>query len=143
MPGKVDALLESIGGLREDIGEFRADIGNLKHDRDQLERNHATIADGLAAVRDKTQASISELRDDMNRRFAEAAARDAEFEQQLAQHAEKVSTIQPQITALQFSRSRLVTLASIGFTILTGLAWCVEAAVRWAVDRVLSVKFGG
>jgi chromosome segregation ATPase len=138
-PSRVDVLIQSIGDLREDIGGFRADIDNLKHDRDrdrdQVARNHFDNQNAIGGLRDGTQAAIGELRESINRRFSA-------LERQLENHAEKVSKIQPQITALQFTRTRLVTLASIGLTALAGLAWLVETVGRWAIDRILSMKFG-
>lgn len=141
---KIDTLLEQIGGLREDIGGFRSDIANLKDDRNRHERNleryHADNQTAIGGVRNSAAAAIAELRRDMNSRFSEQAQSIAAVEQQLEEHAKKVSKMQ---AVRNFSRSKLAALASLGLVVLSGLALIIEAAIRWAVDRVLTWRYGG
>jgi hypothetical protein len=56
----------------------------------------------------------------------------------LGQHAESVEMIRPTIAALELSRSKLATWASLGFAVAVLAGWVVEAAFKWAVDRVLA-----
>jgi hypothetical protein len=41
------------------------------------------------------------------------------------------------------TKRRLALLASIGLSVLIGISWALEAALRWAVDWVLKAKFVG
>lgn len=38
---------------------------------------------------------------------------------------------------------RLALMASLGLFLLVGLSWVAEAALKWAVGWLLSIKFGG
>jgi hypothetical protein len=53
-------------------------------------------------------------------------------------HAASVEMIRPTVAALEMSRSKLATVASIGFAVAVLAGWVVEAAIKWAVARVLS-----
>jgi hypothetical protein len=46
--------------------------------------------------------------------------------------------IRPTVAALEMSRTKLATWASIGFAVAVLAGWVVEAAVKWAVARILS-----
>jgi hypothetical protein len=42
------------------------------------------------------------------------------------------------VAALELWRSKIATWASVGFAVAVLASWVVEAAVKWAVGRVLS-----
>jgi len=58
--------------------------------------------------------------------------------EKLDRHAAAVDVLRPTVAALELSRSRLAAFASIGFAAVVLFGWIIEAAVRWAVTRVLS-----
>src|ERR1700739_1584515 len=72
------------------------------------------------------------------RRHADNTATLRELAEKLDQHAAAVATIRPTVAALELSRSKLATWASIGLTAVVFLGWVVEAAVKWTVDTVLA-----
>ena len=91
------------------------------------------------------EASVSDLRRRMDesrdlqaRRHADNAAALRALAEKIDQHAAAVATIRPTIAALELSRSKLATWASIGIAAVVLLGWIVEAAVKWTVTLVLS-----
>jgi hypothetical protein len=72
------------------------------------------------------------------RRHADNTATLRQLAEKLDQHAAAVATIRPTVAALEFSRSKLATWASIGLTAVLVLGWIVEAAVKWTVGAVLA-----
>jgi hypothetical protein len=91
------------------------------------------------------ETSVRELKRRMDenlklqaRRHADSTATLRELAGKLDQHAEAVATIRPTVAALELSRSKLATWASIGLTAVVILGWIVEAAVKWAVAAVLA-----
>ena len=89
------------------------------------------------SVRDLKQR-IDENRDLQARRHADNSAALRELAQKLDRHAAAVAMIQPTVAALELSRSKLATWASIGLAALVILGWVVEAGVKWAVAALLS-----
>lgn len=72
------------------------------------------------------------------RRHADNSAALREVASKLDQHAASVEMIRPTVAALELSRSKLATWASIGFAVIVLAGWIVEAAIKWAVARALS-----
>jgi prefoldin subunit 5 len=72
------------------------------------------------------------------RRHADNSATLRELAAKLDLHAEKVELIRPTVAALELSRSKLATWASLGFAVAILAGWVVEAGVKWAVAWVLS-----
>jgi hypothetical protein len=72
------------------------------------------------------------------RRHADNTAALRELAKKLDQHAASIATIRPTVAALELSRSKLATFASIGFAGFVLLGWVAEAAVRWTVSWTLS-----
>ena len=72
------------------------------------------------------------------RRHADSSATLRELSDKLDQHAAAVATIQPTVAALELSRSKLATWASIGLGAVALLGWVVEAGIKWALSVVLS-----
>jgi len=71
-------------------------------------------------------------------RHADSAAALRELAEKLDRHANAVAIIQPAIAALELSRSKLATWASIGLAGVVVLGWIVEAGVKWAVAQLLA-----
>ena len=91
------------------------------------------------------EASVRELKRRMDenlklqtRRHADNSAALRELAEKLDQHAAAVAMITPTVAALELSRSKLATWASIGLAAVMVLGWVVEAGVKWAVSSVLS-----
>jgi hypothetical protein len=72
------------------------------------------------------------------RRHADNAAALHELAEKLDQHAAAVAMIQPTVAALELSRSKLATLASIGLAAVVILGWVLEAGVKWCLSWALS-----
>ncbi|MGH7247494.1 MAG: hypothetical protein ACREH9_05255 [Pseudomonadota bacterium] len=68
--------------------------------------------------------------------YNSAALRD--LAQKLDRHAAAVEALRPTVAALELSRSKLATWASIGFAAVVLLGWLVEATVKWAVGLLFS-----
>jgi hypothetical protein len=72
------------------------------------------------------------------RRHADNSAALRELAEKLDHHVASVEMIRPTVAALELSRSKLATWASIGFAVVVLAGWIVEAAVKWTVGRVLA-----
>jgi hypothetical protein len=72
------------------------------------------------------------------RRHADNSTALRELAEKLDQHAAAVAMIRPTVAALEFTRSRLATYASIGIAGVVILGWILEAGVKWAVTATLS-----
>jgi len=81
---------------------------------------------------------MDENRELQARRHADNSAALRELAEKLDQHAAAVAMIQPTVAALELSRSKLATWASIGLAAVVILGWVVEAAVKWTVGVILS-----
>jgi len=79
-----------------------------------------------------------EDRETRDRWHAESRASIAALTQKLDRHAAAVEMLRPAVAALELSRSKLAALASIGFVGVVVFGWIVEAAVKWALARILS-----
>jgi aminoglycoside phosphotransferase len=91
------------------------------------------------------ETSVRELkrRLDENRkvqaqRHAANAAALRELAAKLDQHASAMAAIRPTVAALELSRSKLATWASIGLAAVMILGWVVEEGVKWLVNAALS-----
>jgi hypothetical protein len=83
-------------------------------------------------------AYLEENREVQERRYADNSAVLRDLAQKLDRHAASVEMIRPTVAALELSRSKLATWASIGFAAVVVFGWLIEAALKWAVDRALS-----
>jgi outer membrane murein-binding lipoprotein Lpp len=84
------------------------------------------------------QRRMDENRELQGRRHADNAAALRDLAAKIDQHAESVESIRPTVAALELSRSKLATWASIGFAVAVLAGWVVEAAVKWLVAWALS-----
>ena len=83
------------------------------------------------------QRQIAENRELQLRRHEDSSAALRELSAKLDLHAAALEMIRPTVAALELSRSKLATLASIGFAIAILAGWVVEAGVKWSVQRLL------
>jgi hypothetical protein len=91
------------------------------------------------------ETSVRELKRRMDessklqaRRHADNAAALRELAEKLDQHAAAVAAMRPAVGALEVTRTKLATYASIGIAAVVVLGWMLEAGVKWAVATVLS-----
>lgn len=84
------------------------------------------------------QRRIDENRELQAHRHADNSAALRALAAKLDQHAASVEMIRPTVAALELSRSKLATWASIGFAVAVLAGWVIEAAIKWAVGRILS-----
>jgi len=83
------------------------------------------------------QRRMDENREMQARRHADNSRALRDLAAKLDLHAESVELIRPTVAALEMSRSKLATWASVGFAVALLAGWMVEAAVKWAVGRIL------
>ncbi len=100
---------------------------------DEISRSIGSLE---ASVRE-LQRQIAENREMQLRRHEDNSAALRELSAKLDLHAAAVEMIRPTVAALELSRSKLATLASIGFAIAILAGWVVEAGVKWSVQRLL------
>ncbi len=84
------------------------------------------------------QRQFAENRELALRRHEDSSAALRDLAAKIDLHAASVEMIRPTVTALELSRSKLATLATIGFVVAIVAGWIVEALCKWAVERVLS-----
>jgi hypothetical protein len=101
---------------------------------DEISRAIGSLETSVRELRRRTD----ENRKMQARRHADSSATLRELAEKLDRHAAAVATIQPAVAALELSRSKLATWASIGLAAVMILGWVVEAAVKWAVAWTLS-----
>jgi len=102
-----------LDGISEAIGRLRASVADI-------------------------QRRLEENRKLQERRHSDNSAALRELAEKLDRHAASVEMIRPTVAALELSRSKLATWATIGFAAVVVCGWLVEAALKWAVDRTLS-----
>lgn len=104
--------------------------GKLDEISEAIGRLRASVAD--------IQRRMADNRKLQERRHADNCAALRGLAEKLDRHAAAVETIRPTVAALELSRSKLATWASIGFTGVVLLGWVVEAGVKWLVATTLS-----
>ena len=96
---------------------------------DEISRAIGAIETAIHELRRRAD----EDRETRERWFAESRAAIAALTQKLDRHAAAVDMLRPAVAALELSRSKLATFASIGFAGVVVLGWIVEAALKTAV----------
>lgn len=81
---------------------------------------------------------LDESRKIQARRHADNAAALRELAAKLDQHATTMASLTPAVAALELSRSKLATWASIGIGAVMVLGWVVEAGIKWCLSWALS-----
>jgi len=104
--------------------------GKLDEISEAIGRLRASVAD--------IQRRMEENRKLQDRRHVDNSAALRDLAEKLDKHAAAVDMIRPTVAALELSRSKLTTWASLGVAAFVVLGWLVESGVKWAVDRVLS-----
>lgn len=139
MPGRLDEISRAIGAIETSV---RAQDKRSDEDRDLANRRHNENQSAIGDLRQDTQRSMSELSQTATERWNHTTEVLNELRRDLLAHAAAVSSIQPQVAALQITRGRLIMLASIG---LVAVSVIIEAAkaflaatLAWAFK-----KFGG
>jgi prefoldin subunit 5 len=84
------------------------------------------------------QRQIKENRKLQERRHADNSAALHDLSEKLDRHAASVEMIRPTVAALELSRSKLATWATVGLATIVVFGWLAEAALKWLVDRALS-----
>jgi hypothetical protein len=87
---------------------------------------------------DQLTRRAEEDREIRDRWHAETRAAIAALTQKLDRHAAAVETMRPAVAALELSRSRLATWASIGLAGMVVFGWIIEASVKFAATRIWS-----
>lgn len=139
MPARLDELSLTIGTIKADVKELqrRAQEDREAHavDRTTHARFHAENQERMGAIAQETQKAIGELRTTADARWTETG-------RALERLTIAVGGMQPQISNLQASRTRILTLASIGLLALWVLGHAIEAGLRQMVEIAFK-KFGG
>jgi prefoldin subunit 5 len=104
--------------------------GKLDEISEAIGRLRSSVAD--------IQRRMEENRKLQERRHADNSAALRDLVQKLDKHAEAVESIRPTVAALELSRSKLTTFASVGFAAVVLLGWLVEAVVKWTTGWLLS-----
>jgi len=104
--------------------------GKLDEISEAIGRLRASVAD--------IQRRMEETRKLQERRHADNSAALHHLAEKLDKHAASVEMIRPTVAALELSRSKLATWATVGFAVVVVLGWCVEAGFKWAMERTLS-----
>jgi hypothetical protein len=101
---------------------------------DEISRAIGSLETGFQELKHR----LDENRELQARRHADNSAALHELAEKLDQHADAVARIRPTIAALELSRSKLATLASVGLVAVMILGWIVEAGVKWTLSWALS-----
>jgi hypothetical protein len=116
-----------------DRADLNSQLETYELERMARLRNRVRIPPSPAEI-----ARMDEHRELQARRHADNSAALRGLSAKLDQHAASVEMIRPTVAALELSRSKLATWASIGFAVAVLAGWVVEAAVKWAVAWLLS-----
>lgn len=99
------------------------------------------ISEAIGALRASVadiQRRMDENREVQERRHEDNANALKQLSVKLDQHAAAVASMQPTVTALELSRSRLAGWAAIGFACVVVFGWILEEAAKWLVSWILS-----
>jgi hypothetical protein len=84
------------------------------------------------------QRQIAENRELQLRRHEDNSAALRDLATKIDLHAASVEMIRPTVAALELSRSKLATWATLGLTVAIVAGWFVEAFFKWLFERILS-----
>ena len=133
LPTRPRGYINSMPTYLYDRADLNSQLETHELERMARMRNRVRIPPSPAEI-----ARMDENRDLQTRRHADNSAALRELAAKLDQHAESVEMIRPTVAALELSRSKIATWASVGFAVAVRAGWVVEAAVKWAVGWVLS-----
>jgi hypothetical protein len=133
LPTRPRGYINSMPVYLYDRADLNSQLETHELERMARMRNRVRIPPSPAEI-----ARMDENRELQARRHDDNAASLRELSAKLDQHAESVEMIRPTVAALEMSRSKIATWASVGFAVAVLAGWVVEAAVKWAVGWVLS-----
>jgi hypothetical protein len=140
LPTRPRGYINSMPIYLYDQGDLNSQLETYELERLTRMRNRVRILPSPAEI-----ARIRELRRRMDesrklhaRRHADNTAALRELAAKLDRHAATVAAIRPAVAALEMSRSKLATWASIGFAAVVVLGWIVEGGVKWTIAWALS-----
>jgi hypothetical protein len=133
LPTRPRGYINSMPVYLYDRADLNSQLETHELERMARLRNRVRILPSPAEI-----ARMDENRELQAHRHDDNAAALRELSAKLDQHAESVEMIRPTVAALELSRSKIATWASVGFTVAVLAGWVVEAAVKWAVGWVLS-----
>jgi uncharacterized protein involved in exopolysaccharide biosynthesis len=84
------------------------------------------------------QRQTAENRELQLRRHEDNSAAFRDLAARIDLHAASVEMIRPTVAALELSRSKLATWATLGLTVAIVAGWFVEAFFKWLFERLLS-----
>ena len=133
LPTRPRGYINSMPVYLYDRADLNSQLETHELERMARLRNRVRIPPSPAEI-----ARMDENRELQAHRHDDNAAALRELSAKLDQHAESVEMIRPTVAALEMSRSKIATWASVGFAVAVLAGWVVEAAVKWAVGWVLS-----
>jgi hypothetical protein len=133
LPTRPRGYINSMPTYLYDRADLNSQLETHELERMARMRNRVRIPPSPAEI-----ARMDENRELQASRHADNSAALRELAAKLDQHAESVEMIRPTVAALEMSRSKIATWASVGFAVAVLAGWVVEAAVKWAVGWVLS-----
>jgi hypothetical protein len=133
LPTRPRGYINSMPVYLYDRADLNSQLETHELERMARMRNRVRIPPSPAEI-----ARMDENRELQAHRHDDNATALRELSAKLDQHAEAVEMIRPTVAALEMSRSKIATWASIGFAVAVLAGWVVEAAVKWAVGWVLS-----
>ncbi|MGA8078937.1 MAG: hypothetical protein WB868_16305 [Xanthobacteraceae bacterium] len=113
---KLDEISVAIGELRNGVKEINR---RMDENRELQTQRHLENQTGIGQL----SAQVREQGD------------------KLDQHAAAVDLMQPTVAALELSRSKIATWASIGISIVVVLGWMFEALIKWAIAWILETHW--
>jgi dsDNA-specific endonuclease/ATPase MutS2 len=148
VPTKIDEISFKLGTIESSIEALEK---RAEQDRERAEQylqlqteRHSENQEGLAQIRNHTQAAISEANKTVAEYYAKTNAQLEGISKELRDHAAAVASMRTagsQIDAM--SRSKLALLASVGLVALWIIGHAIEAGLTWLVGYLLKAKFGG
>lgn len=120
---------------------FRPKVVTLQHRGDAMAGKLDEISRAIGSLETSVRElkrRLDESRKVQSQRHADNATALRELAEKLDQYAAAMAMIQPTVAALELSRSKLATWASIGLAAVAILGWIVEAGVKWCLSWALS-----
>ncbi len=140
LPTRPKGYVNSMPLYLHDQADLNSQLETYELERLARSRNRVRILPSPAEIQRmrELRRRIDENRKLQTRRHAANAATLRELSEKLDRHAATVAAIRPAVAALEVSRSKLATWASIGFAAVVVLGWIVEGAVKWTVGWALA-----
>ena len=101
---------------------------------DEISRAIGSLETSVRAL----QRQTAENRELQLRRHEDNSAAFRDLAAKIDLHAASVEMIRPTVAALELSRSKLATWATVGFTVAIVAGWFVEAFFKWIFEKVFS-----